>query len=63
MDRFFARFDIGQFVKRVNWSIKTETDLFAAFGSIHGPASSEGSTHQAMKPDGLKLDEVGRDYA
>lgn len=33
MDRFFARLDVGRCVKRVNWSITTETELFAAFGS------------------------------
>lgn len=33
MDRFFARIEVGRCVKRVNWSLTTETELFAAFGS------------------------------
>lgn len=36
MDRFFAKIEVGKFVKRVNWSVTTETELFAAFGSVHG---------------------------
>ena len=62
MDRFFARLEVGRFFKRVNWSITTEKGLFAAFGSIHGPASPDGTPQQAMKPDDLKLDEVRKDY-
>ncbi|KAJ5232531.1 hypothetical protein N7468_005487 [Penicillium chermesinum] len=58
MDRFFARIEVGRFVKRVNWSITTEAELFAAFGSIHGPAYAEDGTQQAMKPEDLKLDQT-----
>lgn len=36
MDRFFARVEVGKFVQRVNWSITTNTSLFAAFGGVHG---------------------------
>ncbi|KAF9889057.1 hypothetical protein FE257_008034 [Aspergillus nanangensis] len=36
MDRFFARIEVGKFVQRVNWSITTQTELFAAFGGVHG---------------------------
>ncbi|KAJ5141316.1 Protein of unknown function DUF3445 [Penicillium atrosanguineum] len=37
MDRFFARVEVGKYVKRVNWSITTGAQLFAAFGEVHGP--------------------------
>ncbi|THC99939.1 hypothetical protein EYZ11_000637 [Aspergillus tanneri] len=36
MDRFFARVEAGKFVQRVNWSVTTNTELFAAFGGVHG---------------------------
>ncbi|KAL4897118.1 hypothetical protein BDV59DRAFT_190926 [Aspergillus ambiguus] len=41
MDRFFARVEVGKFVQRVNWSITTQTELFAAFGGIHGAEGEE----------------------
>ncbi|KAE8351738.1 hypothetical protein BDV28DRAFT_14723 [Aspergillus coremiiformis] len=41
MDRFFARVVVGQFVQRVNWSVTTDSELFAAFGGVHG-AGGEG---------------------
>lgn len=44
MDRFFANLEVGKYVKRVNWSITTDAELFAAFGGVH---SQEGET---MKP-------------
>lgn len=30
MDRFFARLEVGKYVKRVNWSVTTNTELYAA---------------------------------
>ncbi|KAJ5185357.1 Protein of unknown function DUF3445 [Penicillium cf. griseofulvum] len=35
MDKFFARIEVGKFVKRFNWSITIDTGLFAAFGGTH----------------------------
>ncbi|KAJ5792817.1 uncharacterized protein N7503_008795 [Penicillium pulvis] len=58
MDRFFAKVEVGRFVKRVNWSVTTETELFAAFGSVHGSHVPED------KPDGeqaLRLEELNID--
>ena len=42
MDRFFARVEVGRFVKRVNWSVTTEAGLFAAFGGVHGEGCGDG---------------------
>ncbi|RAH85189.1 hypothetical protein BO86DRAFT_304613 [Aspergillus japonicus CBS 114.51] len=42
MDRFFAKLEVGRFVQRVNWSVTTGTELFAAFGGIHGDAADGG---------------------
>ncbi|KAB8241859.1 hypothetical protein BDV35DRAFT_384531 [Aspergillus flavus] len=44
MDRFFARVEVGQFVQRVNWSITTDSELFAAFGGVHGDKGESGKT-------------------
>ncbi|OOO10232.1 Protein of unknown function DUF3445 [Aspergillus oryzae] len=44
MDRFFARVEVGRFVQRVNWSITTDSELFAAFGGVHGDKGESGKT-------------------
>lgn len=41
MDRFFARIEVGKFVKRVNWSVTTGAGLFAAFGGTHARVGEE----------------------
>ncbi|PYH87436.1 hypothetical protein BO71DRAFT_454675 [Aspergillus ellipticus CBS 707.79] len=41
MDRFFARMEVGRVVQRVNWSVTTGTELFAAFGGVHGNEKRE----------------------
>lgn len=56
MDRFFARVEVGRAVKRVNWTLTTGTELFAAFGSVHG--YSGGEEEQPIKPGELNLDQV-----
>ncbi|RHZ66882.1 heme-dependent oxidative N-demethylase family protein [Aspergillus thermomutatus] len=48
MDRFFARVEVGRFVSRVNWSVTTETGLFAAFGGVHGSAAGGGQIEPGM---------------
>ncbi|KAK1145622.1 hypothetical protein N8T08_004181 [Aspergillus melleus] len=53
MDRFFARVEVGKFVQRVNWSVTTDTDLFAAFGGVHG---SEGEGGVIEEEGGLDVD-------
>ncbi|OGM42158.1 hypothetical protein ABOM_009143 [Aspergillus bombycis] len=53
MDRFFARVEVGQFVQRVNWSVTTDSELFAAFGGVHGD-ESEGE--KALKRAELDVD-------
>lgn len=55
MDRFFSRIEVGKYVKRVNWSVTTQTELFAAFGGVHGD-ESEGM--KQLKLDELDLDSV-----
>lgn len=55
MDRFFEKLEVGRYVKRVNWSITTDAELFAAFGSVHG---GEGEKLEAIKPEELNVDKV-----
>ncbi|KAJ6115836.1 hypothetical protein N7523_006253 [Penicillium sp. IBT 18751x] len=57
MDRFFARVEVGKYVKRVNWSITTGAQLFAAFGEVHGSSAntSEDQRSRAMRLDELDL--------
>lgn len=61
MDRFFAKLEVGRYVKRVNWSVTTDTGLFAAFGGIHGD-KDEGEDgkdgNRALKAEELDLDTV-----
>ena len=30
MDRFFAKVEVGKYVRRVNWSVTTNAELYAA---------------------------------
>lgn len=55
MDRFFEKLEVGKYVKRVNWSITTDAELFSAFGNVHG---GEGEKLEAIKPEELNLDKV-----
>lgn len=60
MDRFFAKVEVGRFVKRVNWSVTTETELFAAFGSVHGSHVPEDKPEEerALRLEELNIDQV-----
>ncbi|KAJ6021385.1 Protein of unknown function DUF3445 [Penicillium herquei] len=62
MDRFFAKIEVGRFVKRVNWSVTTETELFAAFGSVHAsqaPGDIQNNVEKAETDGGaLKLEDL-----
>lgn len=58
MDRFFDKIEAGRFVKRVNWGVTTETDLFAAFGSIHATPTEDPQLDQAVRPGMLNIDDV-----
>jgi hypothetical protein len=55
MDRFFARIEVGKCVKRVNWSITIDTELFAAFGGTHAVS---GEKEEAIEPGKLRVDQV-----
>ncbi|KAL2014602.1 hypothetical protein VTN00DRAFT_2127 [Thermoascus crustaceus] len=55
MDRFFEKLEVGKYVKRVNWSITTDAELFSAFGNVHG---GEGEKLEAIKPEELNLDKT-----
>jgi hypothetical protein len=67
MDRFFARVEVGKVVARVNWSVTTETGLFAAFGGVHGetaPSTSgtggeERAGSEKIEAGMLDVDSVG----
>jgi hypothetical protein len=56
MDRFFEKLEVGKYVKRVNWSITTESELFAAFGGLHADAGT--NNEKPIKPGDLDLDSV-----
>ncbi|EAW21402.1 heme-dependent oxidative N-demethylase family protein [Aspergillus fischeri NRRL 181] len=56
MDRFFARVEVGKVVARVNWSITTETGLFAAFGGVHGSAATSAAGKEEIEPGMLDVD-------
>lgn len=54
MDRFFSRLEVGKYVKRVNWSITTHGNLYAAGkGTNH---AHEGDVIQEMTDEELDLD-------
>jgi len=52
MDRFFAKVEVGKYVKRVNWAITTNTELFAA---------GSGTTHAHEGDNVEELDEIDVD--
>lgn len=58
MDKFFAKIEVGKFVKRANWGITTETDLFAAYGSVHASPSADPQKEHVIKPGMLNIDQV-----
>lgn len=54
MDRFFSRLEVGKYVKRVNWSITTHANLYAAGkGTNH---AHEGDVVQEMTDEELEVD-------
>jgi hypothetical protein len=55
MDKFFARIEVGKFVKRFNWSITINTGLFAAFGGTHAVS---GVKEDAIEVGKLNIDQV-----
>jgi len=52
MDRFFAKLEIGKYAKRVNWSITTGTELYAA---------GDGTTHAHEGDEVEELEEIDVD--
>lgn len=57
MDRHFANVEVGKYVKRVNWSISTNTELFAAFGGLHS-SENETQVEEKIKEGTLNVDSV-----
>jgi len=57
MDRHFASIAVGKYVKRVNWSISTNTELFAAFGGLHSSVN-ETQVEKKIKKGTLDVDSV-----
>ncbi|KXG46905.1 Protein of unknown function DUF3445 [Penicillium griseofulvum] len=55
MDKFFARIEVGKFVKRFNWSITIDTGLFAAFGGTHAVS---GVKEDAIEVGKLNIDQT-----
>lgn len=58
MDRYFANVELGKYVKRANWSISTNTELFAAFGGIHSTDNDGSKKEEAIKDGDLDIDSV-----
>ncbi|CAI7608203.1 unnamed protein product [Penicillium pancosmium] len=58
MDKFFAKIEVGRFVKRVNWGVTTETDLFAAFGSVHASPTADPQKEHVIRPGMLDIDQT-----
>lgn len=58
MDRYFANVEVGKYVKRVNWSISTNTELFAAFGGLHSSVN-ETQAEEKIQEGKLDVDSVG----
>ncbi|EER26447.1 hypothetical protein CPC735_006190 [Coccidioides posadasii C735 delta SOWgp] len=52
MDRFFDKLEVGKFVKRLNWTMTTDADLFSAFGGIH---AGDGEDMTPLKVEDLDL--------
>lgn len=52
MDRFFSKLEVGKYVRRVNWAITTNTELFAA---------GKGTTHAHKGDQVEELDEIDVD--
>ncbi|CAG8189684.1 unnamed protein product [Penicillium olsonii] len=50
MDRFFARLEVGRLVKRVNWSLTVDEELYSNF--------DKGGTALKIKPDKLALEDL-----
>lgn len=50
MDRFFARLEVGRPVKRVNWSLTVDEELYSNF--------DKGGTALKTKPDKLALEDL-----
>jgi hypothetical protein len=46
MDRFFDKIEVGKYVKRVNWSVTTGANLYAADGATHAYDGDRGSIKQ-----------------
>jgi len=55
MDRYFDGLEVGKYVKRVNWGISTDTELFAAFGGLH---STGGEKEKKIEEAELDVDSV-----
>lgn len=54
MDRFFAKLEVGKYVRRVNWSITTGTELYAAGDDTNH--AHEGDEVQELKE--IDIDQV-----
>lgn len=57
MDRYFANVEVGKYVKRANWSISTDTELFAAFGGLHS-TKGQGQKEAKIKEGELDIDKT-----
>jgi hypothetical protein len=57
MDRFFEKLEVGKFVKRTNWGITTDSDLFSPFGGIH---AAKGEKLEPLTLEDLDVDNVSK---
>ncbi|BDD56932.1 hypothetical protein MAP00_002347 [Monascus purpureus] len=55
MDKFFAKVEVGKYVRRVNWTVTTNAELFAAFGGTHAAVDEE---LEKIQPGELDVDQT-----
>ena len=58
MDRFFANLEVGRYVKRVNWTVTTQADLFSAFTSTHGYEGDSMEERDEINIDKVRSNEL-----
>jgi hypothetical protein len=52
MDRYFNKLEVGKYVKRFNWSVTVDSDLYAADGHTHAYKGAE------LKQEDVDIDKV-----
>lgn len=59
MDRFFARIPVGTFVKRANWTVTTNSELFAPSGNHFYAGEEKGASATMSAREGAEAEAEG----